>query len=162
MSRRLPLAVLGVLVFALQAIAPNEGCAQQAQDRSGDGRNVINIVVRITAEERKVVLTSEYWVTSLRLRNEYSRPILVNLSTPDPMPGGLGASLRPKGKSDDVVIKPGETVLLGGLLGGQPLAVKTGPPTLNKLPVLGHLFRYREARDSQTELVILVTPNIVR
>lgn len=161
MSRRLLLAVLGVLAFALQAIAPNEGRAQ-AQDRPGDGRNVINLVVRITADERKVVLTSEYWVTSLRLRNEYDRPILVNLSTPDPIPGGIGGSVRPKGKSDDVVIKPGETVLLGGILGGEPLAVKTGPTVLNKIPFLGHLFRHREVGDSQTELVVFITPNIVR
>ncbi len=160
MSQRLLITALSALVFTHQALAPNEGSAQQAQDRAGDGRNVINLVLRMSADERKVVLTSEYWVTTLRLRNEYDRPILVNLSTPDPMPGGIGDSLRPKGKSGDVVIKPGETVLLGGLLAGEPLTVKTGPPVLNKIPILGQLFRRREVKDSQTELVILITPNI--
>lgn len=162
MSQRLPLAVLGALAFVLQALIPGDCNAQQAQDRGGDGRNVINIAIRITADERRVVLTSEYWVTSLRLRNEYGQPVQVNLSTPDPLPGGIGASLRPKGMSGDVVIKPGETVLLGGVLGGQPLAIKTGPPVLNKIPVLGHLFRHRGVRDSQTELAVIITPNIAR
>jgi Flp pilus assembly secretin CpaC len=38
----------------------------------------------------------------------------------------------------------------------------SGIPLLSKLPIVGHLFKSKAERTSQTELMVLITPRLVR
>ena len=53
-------------------------------------------------------------------------------------------------------------MMLAGLIRESTRSKINGTPGLRKLPILGALFRSREFIQNQTELVVLVTPHIVR
>ncbi|MCF0233817.1 MAG: hypothetical protein HUK22_02415, partial [Thermoguttaceae bacterium] len=58
--------------------------------------------------------------------------------------------------------RDGETVMLGGLLTSQKEKVGRGVPYLSDIPVLGWLFRYDREVEQRKELLIVMTPHILR
>lgn len=56
----------------------------------------------------------------------------------------------------------GQTVVLGGLLSKQITETRRQVPLLGDIPVLGHLFRYDAKVAERRELLIIMTPHIVR
>lgn len=58
-------------------------------------------------------------------------------------------------------IGSGETLAIGGLLSDRVRAVSRRVPGLGDLPVLGALFRSQDYQLDQSELVVLVTPELV-
>jgi general secretion pathway protein D len=61
-----------------------------------------------------------------------------------------------------VVVQTGETVALGGLIRDRHTEGETGIPVLSEIPVLGNLFKTTTNTDDRTELLILLTPRVVR
>lgn len=59
-------------------------------------------------------------------------------------------------------VKAGETVLIGGLLKDEELKSMRGIPFLSKIPVFGELFRSRSIDKRNTEVVIAITPILVK
>jgi pilus assembly protein CpaC len=51
---------------------------------------------------------------------------------------------------------------MAGLIQDQTKQAINGLPGLSQVPVLGTLFRSRDYQNSQTELMVLVTPYVVR
>lgn len=56
----------------------------------------------------------------------------------------------------------GETIVLGGLITKETRTTNRRVPFLSDIPVLGHLFRYDSARNVRNELLIFLTPHVVR
>jgi pilus assembly protein CpaC len=54
------------------------------------------------------------------------------------------------------------TIALSGLIKKEWSEASQGLPALSNLPILGSLFSSREYRDNRTELIIFVTPEVVR
>ncbi len=75
--------------------------------------------------------------------------------------GGNPIFLQRKIKST-VAIHGGQTVVLGGLIRENTDFSKSGIPVLYKLPIIGNLFGTTEDNTSRTELVVLITPRVVR
>jgi type IV pilus assembly protein PilQ len=66
-------------------------------------------------------------------------------------------------KSDNkVMIKDGDTLIIGGLIREEETASYSGVPGFSKVPVLKYLFGRKHTTKSKRELVIFVTPRIVR
>jgi type IV pilus assembly protein PilQ len=61
-----------------------------------------------------------------------------------------------------VLLKDGETVVLGGILSTTQSDSQTKVPWLGDLPVLGNLFKSTTNVNNKDELLIFVTPKIVR
>ncbi|MGQ9463435.1 MAG: secretin N-terminal domain-containing protein [Candidatus Fervidibacter sp.] len=61
-----------------------------------------------------------------------------------------------------VMVKDGQTVVIGGFMRDRVEEVKTGLPILKDLPILGPLFRRTEKAKSRTELMVFLTPRIIR
>jgi general secretion pathway protein D len=61
-----------------------------------------------------------------------------------------------------VMVKDGETVVIGGFMRDRNEEVVTGIPILKDLPIFGRLFRRTERVKSRTELMVFLTPRIVR
>lgn len=55
-----------------------------------------------------------------------------------------------------------ETIVLGGLITKESNVIKRRVPFLSDIPVLGHLFRYDGEESRRTELLIFLTPHVVR
>lgn len=76
---------------------------------------------------------------------------------------GLGSapSIDTRRMNTQVLIKTGETVVLGGVLEHETLTNKTKVPLLGDIPLFGHLFRNNSSSDNKRELLIFVTPKIL-
>jgi general secretion pathway protein D len=61
-----------------------------------------------------------------------------------------------------VSVHDGETIALGGLIRDSQSRGKSGIPLLSDIPVLGTLFGTKTNTGDRTELLILITPHVVR
>ena len=59
------------------------------------------------------------------------------------------------------IVRSGNTIIIGGLIGESEQVTQTGVPFLQDLPILGSLFRSRGRSRSRSELAIFVTPHVV-
>jgi general secretion pathway protein D len=55
-----------------------------------------------------------------------------------------------------------QTVVLGGLMSSQESHDHSGVPLVNTIPVLGHLFGTTGKRLQRTELIVFITPQVIR
>lgn len=61
-----------------------------------------------------------------------------------------------------IALQSGETMALGGLISSQDNKVSTKVPVLSSIPIIGSLFTSKEFNRNETELIILITPYIVK
>ncbi len=61
-----------------------------------------------------------------------------------------------------VVVQDGESVVLGGIIDDEVRRNRSGVPYLMDVPVLGRLFRVDSEEVVRTELIILITPRVIR
>ncbi len=60
-----------------------------------------------------------------------------------------------------VSVQSGQTIVLGGLIRERSASGSSGLPGLHRLPVLGGLFGNRSNEYGRTELIVLITPQVV-
>lgn len=60
-----------------------------------------------------------------------------------------------------VNVKNGDTIIISGLVSSEMSKAVSKVPFLGDIPILGELFKSRDFKDKKSELVILVTPQIV-
>jgi pilus assembly protein CpaC len=75
-------------------------------------------------------------------------------------PTGDEGAINRRDVSTTVELAAGQTLSIAGLLDNRTTASVDRLPGLGDIPILGALFRSREFRNSNTELVFLVTPYI--
>ncbi len=61
-----------------------------------------------------------------------------------------------------VAVRDGETIVLGGLIRDNSNVGKQGIPFLHDIPVLGHLFGTTSDVTNRTELLVMLTPRVLR
>ena len=64
--------------------------------------------------------------------------------------------------STRAIVRDGQTVVIGGLIGTSTELISSGVPLLKDLPLLGYLFKRQSTSKTRTELAIFITPYIVR
>jgi pilus assembly protein CpaC len=98
---------------------------------------------------------------SLRVMTEVSE-----ISTENSLQGGAGGTTIPSIKTrraeTTLEIPSGGSMAMAGLIQQQTKQAINGLPGMMEIPVLGTLFRSRDFINNQTELMVLVTPYIVR
>ena len=98
---------------------------------------------------------------SLRVMTEVSE-----VSTENSLTGGQNGTTIPSIKTrraeTTVEIPSGGSMAMAGLIQEQTKQAVNGLPGLDQLPVLGALFRSQDFINNQTELMVLVTPYVVR
>lgn len=70
-------------------------------------------------------------------------------------------ALRVRRAQTIVAMRPGETLVLGGLLQRDDVELVQKVPLLADLPIIGALFRSRSFQRHESDLLILVTPQLV-
>ncbi len=76
--------------------------------------------------------------------------------------GGLTYQIGTRLATTTLRLKDGETQALAGLISDEDRQAATGLPWLIDLPVLGRLFSSEKNDRSKTEIVLLITPRVVR
>ncbi|HEY0721301.1 MAG TPA: type II secretion system secretin GspD [Gammaproteobacteria bacterium] len=71
-------------------------------------------------------------------------------------------SFRQRNIESSIAIQSGETIMLGGLITENGSKGSSGIPILSRIPVLGALFGRSVESKRRTELVVLITPKVVR
>jgi general secretion pathway protein D len=64
--------------------------------------------------------------------------------------------------SSSVAVQSGETIVLGGLIKDNNTNGNGGIPFLHEIPILGSLFGSKTKNQDKTELVVLITPRVVK
>jgi len=98
---------------------------------------------------------------SLRVMTEVSE-----VSQDNALQGGAGGTTIPSVKTrraeTTLEIPSGGSIAMAGLIQEQTKQAVNGMPGVDQIPVLGQLFRSQDFVNNQTELMVIVTPYIVR
>lgn len=64
--------------------------------------------------------------------------------------------------SSKVAVRSGESIVMGGLIQERGSSSKSGVPLLHTIPVVGNLFGTTTNEGARTELLVVITPRVVR
>ncbi len=74
----------------------------------------------------------------------------------------VGPTITKRSTKTSVVVKDGQTVVIGGLMQEREEEKLTKMPFLGDIPVLGWLFRQKSVDKTKTNLLVFLTPNVVK
>lgn len=131
---------------------------QQAQSTEGSNDRLIN-----TIEQRQtgVILNVTPRVNAsglvvLDIQQEVSDVVQTTTSGID------SPTISQRRIGTSIAVGDRQTVALGGLIRDRTAKVRQGIPLLSRIPIVGHLFGSTNDLISRTELLVLITPNVVR
>lgn len=158
-GERTPLRVIDASAGGAGAGAGAGGAGGGAGAGAGGAGGAVLPQATVNFEETGIILQATPHVTAdgnilLELEAERSAPILGE--------SDVGLIFQTQEASSRVLVRDGETVVIGGLTVTETNEIQSGIPFLMDLPLIGGLFRTTRRSDVQRDLIILVTPNIVR
>ncbi|NBN66078.1 type II secretion system secretin GspD [Pannonibacter tanglangensis] len=71
-------------------------------------------------------------------------------------------TIRQRRVKTTVVVNDNESLALGGLIQGRNEQIDSKVPVLGEAPIIGNLFKHKQDIEKRTELLILITPRVVR
>ena len=95
-------------------------------------------------------------LVSLEISQEVSKANIVNVL------GTQQYQITKRDISTNLVAQDGQTIVLGGLIDETASKGRSGIPFLSKIPILGYLFGSTIDDTTRTELIILLTPHVIR
>lgn len=85
------------------------------------------------------------------------------ISSPSDAPGAGGnPNVNTSTVTTEALVRDGETVMLAGLIRQSDSDSSSGIPGLSRLPVIGGLFGTQGRSQARSEVVLLITPRVVR
>ncbi len=89
--------------------------------------------------------------------------ISVQKTTPgQPIEGAAGTPLQTRQARTRVMVRDGGTAVIGGIYQASDTSASSGIPILKDIPVVGNLFKSHSQNTQHDELLIFITPRIVR
>ncbi len=88
--------------------------------------------------------------------------ILATNDSPSLTAGASAPSIDTKRAETKVLIRDGETTVIGGIFVESVQESEDGIPGLMGIPILGHLFKTQKKQTVKDELLIFITPRIIR
>ena len=76
--------------------------------------------------------------------------------------GAAGPSIFKKEATTNVLVLDRETIVIGGIQETTEVESISGIPFLSKIPILGWLFKNKESRKEDSELLVFLTPRLVK
>jgi general secretion pathway protein D len=74
----------------------------------------------------------------------------------------VGPTTNKRSATTSVLVQDGQTAVIGGLMRDNLVVTERKIPLLGDIPVLGWLFKFRSKRTEKTNLLIFLTPTIVK
>ncbi|MGL4859054.1 MAG: secretin N-terminal domain-containing protein, partial [Enterobacteriaceae bacterium] len=132
----------------------------QSDPTGGTSNNVFNSVSRRTVGIKLLVKPQINTGDSvmLQIAQEVS-------SVADQPPAGtdkLGASFNTRSVNNTVLVKSGETVVIGGILDNTVTDTVSKVPLLGDIPGLGVLFRSSKKQSTKRNLMLFIRPTVIR
>jgi len=129
---------------------------QTSTSVTSGGETVTSIQYRDTG----IVLTvkpqiNEGGLVSLEIKQE--------VSSVDPEVGvGGNPVISNRTAQTQVVVQDNQAIVIGGLIHESKSSVREGIPLLKDIPLLGLLFGYSSVTSERTELIVMLTPRVIR
>jgi general secretion pathway protein D len=120
-----------------------------------------NILQNIQYRDTGVILTvlpqvNSEGLVNMQIRQEVSQ--IASTST-----GGIQSpTFSTREAETTVVVQSSETIVIGGIIDDTVDHTRSGIPFLMDIPVIGRAFRTERDRVRRTELIVLLTPHVVR
>ena len=125
----------------------------------GGGGGVQFPTAQVAQQETGIKLQATPTVTDA---GQIMLQVLAERSAAELADSDAGFIFRTQRVTTRVLVEDGETVVMGGLTQTERTEAVAGIPLLMDLPLIGGLFRTRRNNQIQRDLIILVTPTIVR
>jgi general secretion pathway protein D len=113
-------------------------------------RQDVGITLRITPQ-----ISSRDYVT-LRVYTEVSALVLSTVNS------ALGPTTTKRQSETTIIAKDGQMIVTGGLIADDVSETDEGIPYLKDIPVLGHAFKANSQARAQKNLLIFLTPRIIK
>jgi type IV pilus assembly protein PilQ len=104
----------------------------------------INLVVTPSISANRMV----------RLTVEVEQAALVDITV-------AGPNIARRTVANEVLVRDGETLVIGGLTQVETSDIRRGIPFLSKLPLIGRVFSSNESIERKNDLLVLITPHIL-
>lgn len=75
--------------------------------------------------------------------------------------GGAEVPIESRDVKTNVMVKNGQTTVIGGIYQADQTEVEEGTPVLRKIPILGWLFKSKTQTSVRNELLVFITPRIL-
>ena len=100
----------------------------------------------------------------IHANNSVDLNIVQSVSSPAAQLGseGLTPTIATRDIASRILAQSGRTLLLGGLIQDRVEKGEKGVPGVSRVPVVGKLFKQNTASAQRTELLVLITPRVVR
>ncbi|MEO5811866.1 MAG: type II secretion system secretin GspD [Rhodanobacter sp.] len=146
----------------------NQTATIQVGDRIPINQTSINTGLGTTSSFNQVVYLDTGVILNVQPRINPGGLVYMNISqqvsqpnrSVAPVNGNVAISERKL--ATQVAVQSGQTVLLGGLIQQAEANTDTGIPGLNRVPVIGRLFGNTNRSRNRTELIVLITPRVIR
>jgi general secretion pathway protein D len=130
---------------------------QQQQSTAADANVINNIQFRDTGVIVEVTpRVNAGGLVTLDIKQEVSN-VSQTVDT-----GTLTPTIAQRKLESSIAIQSGDTVVLGGLISENRSKDRTGIPILSTLPMLGPLFGTQSEKITRSELIMLLTPRVIR
>ncbi|MDR1656927.1 MAG: type IV pilus secretin PilQ [Deltaproteobacteria bacterium] len=87
--------------------------------------------------------------------------ITLTKDSPAPVAGTNGPNIDTREAKTKLMVRDGETVVIGGIISDSQRTNSDRVPGLHRLPILGWLFQEKELTNEKVELLIFITANIL-
>lgn len=124
---------------------------------TGAGNNTISNVQYLTTGTKLKVRPriGGDGMVFLEIEQEISSPSGTSSASGNP-------NVSTRNVSTEAMVRDGETVMLAGLISQLDEEGSSGAPGLSRIPVVGGLFGQQNRRSERSEVVLLITPRVVR
>ena len=130
---------------------------QQQQSTDGDSNIVNNIEFKETGVTLQITpRVNSSGLVTLDILQETSNVVSESVD------GTLTPTISQRTIESSIAVQDGNTILLGGMIQESNSAGKSGVPILSDLPAIGGLFGTRSNGLARTELIVLLTPRVIR
>jgi len=86
----------------------------------------------------------------------------ISIELSDVVPGTGGELITQTQATTQALIKNGQTLVIGGFINKTVSSTKSGIPFLKDIPLLGSLFGKTVTQERSREVLIFITPHIVK
>jgi general secretion pathway protein D len=101
-----------------------------------------------------------------KIRSNNSALLSINQSVSEVKNNIAANSLTPtistRSVKSDVIVQSGATIMLAGLIQDGSNKTETSVPVVSRVPIVGELFKQTDDVASRQELIVLITPRVVR
>ncbi len=126
---------------------------------------VITSTTTGSSDQLQIISTSLSLSTTPTITADKRIAMVVNVEKSEPdftrQVDGIPTVTKRKANAE-LVVNDGETAVLGGILTKSEGEYEDGVPFLSKIPILGWFFKKKGTYDNQAELLIFITPTVVK